>query len=138
MGGTSGQADAANIQAAQAQHATDLFNIGSPGMQLALGDFMNDLGQPGQIPQSVQNAFHKMSTLTDQQFGQQEAAVPATINQQMKSSGYRGAAGASGYSAGQTLAGLEQNRLNAQNQLQVQEVNQGLSQQSYDPSKHYG
>jgi hypothetical protein len=138
VGSTAGQADAANIQAAQAQHATDLFNIGSPGMQLALGDFMTDLGSPGQIPQSVQTAFQKMSSLTDQQFGQEEAAAPATINQQMKSSGYRGAQGAEGYSASQTLGQLEQNRLGAQNQLQVQEVNQGLSQQSYDLSNIFG
>ena len=107
-------------------------------MKLALGDFLTDLGQPGQIPQSVQNAFQKMSSLTDMQFAQQEAAAPATIAQQMKQSGYRGAAGAQGYSAGQTLASLEQNRLNAQNQLQVQEVNQGLAQQSYDLSNIFG
>lgn len=138
MGGTPGQADAADIQKAQAQHATDLFNIGSPGMKLALQGFIQDLGQPGQIPDSVKNAFDKMSTLTNKQFQQEETAAPLTIAQQMKSSGYRGAQGAGAYSAQQTLAQLEQNRLQSQNQLKVNEVNQGLSQQAFDLQNIFG
>lgn len=138
MSSTSGQQDAASIQQAQAQHATDLFNIGSPGLQLALSGFMSDLGQPGQIPASVQAAFQKMSTLTNTQFQGQESAAPATIAQQMKESGYRGAAGVGQYDTSQTLAQLESNRLASQNQLQVQEINQGQSQQAYDLSNIFG
>jgi hypothetical protein len=138
MSATSGQQDAAAIQQAQSQHATDLFNIGSPGMETALAGFMSDLGQPGQIPASVQAAFQKMSTLTNTQFQGQEASAPQTINQQMKQSGYRGAAGVGGYDTSQTLAQLESNRLSSQNQLQTQEINQAQSQQSYDLSNIFG
>ena len=99
---------------------------------------MQDLGQPGQIPASVQAAFQKMSTLTNQQFQGQEAAAPQTINQQMKESGYRGAQGVGGYDTSQTLAQLESNRLSSQNNLQVQEINQGQSQQAYDLSNIFG
>lgn len=138
MGATEGQGDAATIQKAQAEHAADLFNIGSPGMKLALGAFMKDLGKPGEIPDSVKQAFDKMSALTNKQFGQEEAAAPMTIAQQMKQSGYRGGAGAQEYAASQILAGLEQNRLRSQNELKVNEINQGLSQQAFDLQNIFG
>jgi hypothetical protein len=138
LGATGGQGDAATIQKAQASHATDLFNIGSPGMQLALGSFIKDLGQPGQIPDSVKQAFDKISTLTDQQFGNEAAQAPSAIAQQMKQSGYRGAAGAQQYDTSATLAQLEKNRLAAQNTNRINEVNQGLSQQAFDLQNIFG
>lgn len=138
MGQTGGQGDAANIQKAQADHATDLFNIGSPGLRLALGDFIKDLGQPGQIPESVKNAFTKIKGDTDKQYGAQEAAAPQMIEQQMKQSGFRGAAGAQDYASSRTLAQLEANRLAAQNTNRINEVNQGLSQQAFDLQNIFG
>lgn len=138
MGGSQGQQDAADIQKAQAQHATDLFNIGSPGIQLALGDFIKDLGKPGEIPESVRSAFEKMSSLTDTQYGNEAKAAPMEIAQQMKQSGFRGGQGAESFAASQTLAQLESNRLKSQNELKVNEVNQGLSQQAFDLQNIFG
>jgi hypothetical protein len=138
MGQSAGQGQAADIQKMQAQHATDLFQVGGPGMQLALSSFISDLGQPGQIPESVKSAFDKINTLTNTQFSNEEAAAPSTIAQQMKSSGYRGAAGAQDQSANATLAQLEKNRLGALNTNQINETNQALSTQQYDLSQIFG
>jgi hypothetical protein len=138
MGQNAGQADAAAVQKAQAQHASDLFNIGAPGFQLALGDLIKDLGQPGQIPASVKTAFDQMTSQTNQQFSQEEAASPLAVGQQMKQSGYRGAIGAEDYTSGKVLASLEQGRKSALNNLQIQEVNQGLAQQQFDLQNIFG
>jgi len=138
MGQSTGQGQAADLQKMQAQHATDLFSVGGPGMQLALSSFLNDLGAPGSIPSSVSSAFDKINTLTNTQYQNEEAAAPSTIAQQMKSSGYRGAAGAQQSSADATLAQLEKNRLSALNTNQINETNQALSTQQYDLSQIFG
>ncbi len=60
---TQGQTQAGELQRTQAQHQMDLFNIGSPALRLALSDFIKDLGQPGQEPESVKKAFSQMRDL---------------------------------------------------------------------------
>lgn len=73
-----------------------------------------------------------MFDTTNKQFDTAEAASPLTIQQQMKQSGGRFAAGAEGYTADKVLASLEQGRRSTINDLNVKEVNQGLAQQQFD------
>lgn len=138
MGGaTQGQEQSAQLQKSAAQHSTDLFNLGSPGMRLALSDFMKDLGSGGE-PESVKKAFGQIRGDTNKMFDQEEAASPSTIAQQMKQSGGRFAAGAEGYAAQQTLFSLEDARRNNMRNLDIQETNQGMQQRDFDLSQILG
>src|ERR1017187_4987001 len=87
MGGsTTGQEQSAQLQKQSAQHATDLFAIGSPGMRLALGDFVKDLGTGGE-PASVQTAFSSIRDSTNKSFDQEGAPSRWPPPQQYKQSG---------------------------------------------------
>jgi hypothetical protein len=138
IGTTQGQEQSAQIQRLQAQHEHDLFSVGSPGLRLALGDFIKDLGQPGQEPESVKKAFGEARGLQDQQFEQQAGSIPLTAAQQAKQSGFRGSAGTIDRSSSEALYQLEGQRRQAQNQLQMQEVDASLQQRDFDLSQILG
>ena len=138
MGGaTTGQEQSAQLQKQSAQHSTDLFAMGSPGMRLALGDFIKDLGTGGE-PASVQTAFSSIRDSTNQSFNQEEAASPMTTAQQFKQSGYRGGAGAEQSASSNALVGLEDARRSNMQSLQMQETNTGMQQRDYDLSQIMG
>jgi hypothetical protein len=138
MGGpTQGQEQSANLQKQDAQHATDLFAMGSPGMRLALGDFIKDLGSGGE-PASVKSAFDAIRGDTNKQFTQEEAASPMQIAQQLKQSGARGAAGSQEYASQNALLSLEDARRNNMANLQIQETNTGMAQRDFDLSQILG
>ncbi len=138
MGGaTSGQEQSAQLQKQSAQHSTDLFNLGSPGIRLALSDFLKDLGSGGE-PESVKQAFSQIRGDTNKQFDQEETANPSTVHQQMLQSGGRFAQGAEGYTAQQTLFSLEDARRNNMRNLDIQETNQGMQQRDFDLSQILG
>jgi hypothetical protein len=138
MGGaTTGQEQSAQLQKQSAQHSTDLFAMGSPGMRLALGDFIKDLGTGGE-PASVQTAFSSIRDSTNKSFDQEESASPMTTAQQFKQSGYRGGAGAEQSASSNALVGLEDARRSNMQSLQMQETNTGMQQRDYDLSQIMG
>jgi hypothetical protein len=136
-GATQGQEQSAQLQKQSAQHSTDLFNMGSPGMRLALGDLLKDVGTGGE-PQSVQDAYGAIRGDTNKQFDQQESASPMTVNQQMKQSGYRGGQGAQQYASDQALFSLEDSRRNNMQNLQMQETDQGMQTRDFELSQILG
>jgi hypothetical protein len=136
-GASQGQEQSAQLQKAAAEHSTDLFNLGSPGIRLALGDFLKDLGSGGE-PASVKSAFDQIRGDTNKQFDQEEAASPATLHQQMLQSGGRFAQGTEGYAAQQTLFSLEDARRNNMRNLDIQETDQGMQQRDFDLSQILG
>src|SRR5450631_2201267 len=136
-GATQGQEQSAQLQKQSAQHSTDLFAMGSPGMRLALGDLLKDLGSGGE-PQSVQDAYSSIRGATNKQFDQEEKASPMTINQQMLQSGARGGQGAQQYASDQTLFSLEDSRRNNMRNLQMQETDQGMQTRDFELSQILG
>jgi len=138
MGQSQGQAISGQVQEQQAQHMTDLFNLGSPGFRLALGDFVNDLGAPGQEPASVRNAFGQIRQQTNQQFEQQAQAIPGETQYQALATGYRGGQGAVGSASDQALFELEKQRRTQSNMLTIQESNAAMQQQDFDLSQILG
>lgn len=138
MGGSAGEKESAEIQRSQAQHQRDLFNIGSPGLKLALGDFIKDLGKPGEEPASTRKAFDEMRSLQTRQFDQQAESLPLTANQQAKQSGFRGSAGSVDRSASEALFQLEDQRKKSQNLMAMQETDAALSQRDFDLSQILG
>ena len=138
MGGTAGEKESAEIQRSQAQHQRDLFNIGSPGLRLALGDFIKDLGKPGEEPASTRKAFDEMRGLQTRQFDQQAESLPLTAQQQAKQSGFRGSAGTVDRSASEALFQLEDQRKKSQNLMAMQETDAAVSQRDFDLSQILG
>jgi len=138
MGGTAGQEQSAEIQRLQAQHQQDLFRIGSPGLSLALGDFIKDLGKPGEEPASTRKAFDEMRGLQNRQFDQQAESLPLTAAQQAKQSGFRGSAGSVDRSASEALFQLEAQRRKSQNLMAQQETDAAVSQRDFDLSQILG
>lgn len=138
MGESSGQQLSGDIQIQQAQHMNDLFNIGSPGFRLALSDFMTDLGQPGQEPASVRNAFSQIRNQTNQQFATQAQAIPGQAQYEALTSGYRGGQGAVGSASDQALFELEKQRRSQNQMLTIQETNAGMQQRDFDLSQILG
>jgi hypothetical protein len=136
-GPTQGQEQSAQLQKQSAQHSADLFALGSPGIRLALGDFLKDLGSGGE-PESVKKIYSDIRKDTNLQFDQEEAASPMTIHQQMLQSGYRGAQGSEAYAGQQALFSLEDARRNNLRNLQVQETDQGMAQRDFDLSQVLG
>ncbi len=133
-----GEKLSADVQRVQTQHMTDLFNIGAPGFKLALSDFMGDLGQPGQEPASVRNAFAQIRKGMNQQYDTAGQAMPGAAQYQATASGYRGAEGAIPSATDQALFSLEAQR-RAQNQLlTIQETNAGMQQRDFDLSQILG
>src|SRR3974390_2460497 len=116
-----GQQDAATLQRQTAEESQNLFNIGEPSLKQTRNDFSKDLGTPGSEPGSVQNAFSQIRGQQDAQFAQAEDSSTATINQEAKQSGYRGARGSVENVASNTLYNLEGRRKAAIRQLQEQE-----------------
>ncbi len=135
---TQGQEQAGIVQRTQAQHQLDLFNIGSPAFRLALADFVKDLGQPGQEPESVKKAFSEMRDLQTRQFEGAAAGVPTDVAYQMKATGYRGATGAGGEAAKGALYELEKNRRAQERLLTQQESDAALQQRDFDLSQILG
>ena len=138
MGGNAGQEQSAEIQRLQAQHQQDLFRIGSPGLSLALGDFIKDLGKPGEEPASTRKAFDEMRGLQNRQFDQQAESLPLTAAQQAKQSGFRGSAGSVDRSASEALFQLESQRRKSQNLMAQQETDAAVSQRDFDLSQILG
>lgn len=138
MGGNAGQEQSAELQRLQAQHQRDLFNIGSPGLRVALGDFMSDLGKPGEEPASVKKAFDEARTMQGKQFDQQAEALPLTAKQQAKQAGFRGSAGAVENSSSEALFQLEAQRRKSQSLMQMQETDAAVSQRDFDLSQILG
>ncbi len=135
---TQGQAQAGELQRTQAQHQMDLFNIGSPALRLALSDFIKDLGQPGQEPESVKKAFSQMRDLQTRQFEGAAAGVPTDVAYQMKAQGYRGAAGVGEESTKGALFELEKQRRAQERLLTQQESDASLQQRDFDLSQILG
>lgn len=136
-GATQGQEQSAQLQKQSAQHSTDLFNIGSPGIRLALGDMLKDLGSGGE-PESIKKLYAGIRGDTNKQFDQEEAANPMTTHQQYLQSGARGAQGAEQYGAERTLFSLEDARRNNLRNLAVQETDQGMAQRNFELSQILG
>lgn len=138
MGATAGQEQSAEIQRLQAMHQRDLFRIGSPGLSLALGDFIKDLGRPGEEPASTRKAFDEMRALQGRQFDQQAESLPLTAKQQAKQSGYRGSAGTVDRASSEALFQLEDQRRKSQNLMAMQETDAAVSQRDFDLSQILG
>lgn len=138
MGGNQGQAQSAALQQQQAQHEKELFGIGAPGLSLALGDLIKDLGKPGEEPESVRKAFGAARALQEKQFDQQKEALPLTAQQQARQSGFRGGAGAVDNSASEALYQLEAQRRTSQNQMMMAETDSAVSQRDFDLSQILG
>jgi hypothetical protein len=136
-GATQGQEQSAQLQKQAAQHSTDLFAMGSPGMRMALSDLLKDVGSGGE-PQSVQDAYSTIRGDTNKQFDQEEAASPMTIDQSMKQSGFRGGQGAQQYASDQALYSLEDSRRNNMRNLQMQETDQGMQTRDFELSQILG
>ena len=107
-------------------------------MNLALSDFIKDLGKPGEEPASVRKAFTEARTMQDQQFASQKESLPLTAQQQARSSGFRGGAGAVENSSADALYQLEGQRRKSQNLLQMQESDAAVSQRDFDLSQILG
>lgn len=137
MGATQGQEQSAQLQKQAAQHSTDLFNIGSPGMRLALGDLLKDIGSGGE-PASVKSAYDTIRGDTNKHFDQEEKASPMSIHQQMVQSGARGGQGAEQYASDQALYSLESARRNNMQNLQMQETDQGMQTRDFELSQILG
>lgn len=138
MGPSEGQRDAAQVQAAAAQHQNDLFNLGAPGVRLALGDFMSDLGTAGQNPASIQALYAGLFDTSNRQFQQAEDTAGASTAQMALQSGYRGATGAVGEQAQNTILQLETARRSNQRSLQQQQVDASISQRDFNLSQILG
>lgn len=138
MGQTGGSQIGGSVAQQQAQHATDLFNLGEPGVRLALNDLLTDLGKPGQEPASVTNAFDKIQKQTESTFAGASEAAPLTIQQQMRQSGYRGSANAFEGASAQALAQIEAARRQSLSSLQAQRSNAAVSQKQFDLSQILG
>jgi hypothetical protein len=138
MGQTEGQRDAAAVQQAAAQHQMDLFNIGAPGVRLALGDFLSGLGTAGQTPQAIDELYSGLQATNTAEFNAAEDSATSTVNQMAKQSGYRGAKGAVGDVASQTLLSLESARRTNERALTEQKTDAAISQRDFNLSQILG
>lgn len=120
------------------QEATQEFNTGAPGLKLALGDMISDLGAPGSEPASVKNAFASIRSTQEGQFDQAAASAPGSVQQVAKSTGYRGEKGAVDSQISDTLYGLESRRRAASRSLQEQESDAALQQRDFEISSILG
>ena len=138
MGASEGQRDAAQVQQAAAQHQMDLFNIGAPGVRMALGDFMTDLGKAGSDPASIDALYSGLQATNTGQFNAAEDAATSTTTQMARQSGYRGATGAVGEASTQTLLGLETARRTNARALTEQKTDAAIQQRDFNLSQILG
>lgn len=129
---STGGAQAASIQSSSAKHEQDLFNLGYPGFRLALNDFITDLGQPGQEPDSVRKAFQSIRSKQTQQFDQAASMVPGEVGYQFTTSGFRGDANAQRAAAQEALFSLESRRRTQGQLLNQQETDLAIQQRDFD------
>ena len=135
---TQGQQDAAKIQRQLTDEATQAFDTGEPGLKLAIGDIIKDLGKPGDEPASVKNAFTQIRSQQESQFDQAEGSAPLNVEQVAKSTGYRGAKGAVGEQEKSILFDLENRRKQAARSLKEQETDAALSTRDFEISQLLG
>jgi hypothetical protein len=129
---SAGGNNAATIQNISSQREQDLFNLGYPGFRLAMNDFVTDLGQPGQEPNSVRKAFGGIRDMQTQMFDQGAAAIPGAVDYQGTATGYRGGAGANDAAKKEALFSLESRRRNQGQLLNQQETDTAMKVQDYD------
>ena len=133
-----GQAESATLQRQTAEESQNLFQLGEPYLKQTMNDFIKDLGAPGSEPASVKNAFSQIEAQNTEAFDQAEGAAPAQVSQLAKSSGYRGAQGATDQASASALLDLEKRRKAVESQTKQQEYDAGMAQRDFDMSSILG
>jgi hypothetical protein len=133
-----GQQEAATLQRQNAEESQNLFNIGEPYLKQTMNDFIKDLGSAGSEPASVKNAFSQIEKSNTAAYDQAEGTAQAQVGQIAKSSGYRGAAGATEEASSNALLGLEKRRKSAESVTKQQEYDAGIAQRDFDMSSILG
>lgn len=133
-----GQQDSAAVSRLQAQFAEQFFNISEPGLRTSIATAVQDLGQPGQEPLSIKNAFTAATDQTNRTYAGQATRDTATMGQLAKQSGITANQVSVADASTQVLADLESGRRSSIRGLKEQETDAAIQQRDFDLANLFG